>query len=88
MVSGVELISVKYRWIMKTFKQITNHIESGGEVQEFTTQMEVVAYIRSMNENKIYLGHDKQISLEINAKEIDNRGLEFIFIDKEEDEQR
>ena len=71
---------------METFKQIVNCIESGCEVREFTTQMVVVAYLRSMNENRIYLGHDKQISLEINAKEIDNRGLEFIFIDKEDNE--
>lgn len=69
---------------MNTFKQIVSCIENGGLVQEFTTQMEVVAYLYSMPKNAVYLGHDRSISLEISASELDKRGLEFIYIEKGE----
>lgn len=64
-----------------TFKQIVNCIENGGQVQEFTTQMEVVAYLYSTPKKVIYLGHDRSISLEIPASELDHRDLYFIYIE-------
>ena len=56
-------------------------MDNGGQVQEFTTQMEVVAYLYSMPKKAIYLGRDRQISLEIPASELDDRGLYFIYIE-------
>lgn len=70
--------------MVSTFKQIVSCIENGGQVQEFTTQMEVVAYLNSMPKKAIYLGHDRSIVLEIPASELDQRCLEFIYIEKGE----
>lgn len=66
---------------MNTFKQIVSCIENGGLVQEFTTQMEVVAYIVTVSYSAIYLGCGRSISLEISARELNKRGLEFIYIE-------
>ena len=67
--------------VENTFKQIVPCIENGGQVQEFTTQMEVVAYLDSMSKKAVYLGHDRSISLEIPASELDDRDLYFIYIE-------
>ena len=59
-------------------------MDNGGQVQEFSTQMEVVAYLNSMPKKSVYLGCDRSISLEIPASELGQRGLEFVYIDKGE----
>lgn len=64
-----------------TFKKIVSCIENGGQVQEFTTQMEVVAYIVTVSYRAIYLGYGRSISLEISASELDHRDLYFIYIE-------
>lgn len=66
---------------MNTFKQIVSCIKNGGLVQEFSTQMEVVAYIDTMTERVVYLGWERQIYLEIPASELDHRDLYFIYIE-------
>lgn len=69
---------------MDTFKQITDCIERGGHVQEFSTQLDVVAYIDHSNKKSILLGENKAVYLEIQYNELDERDLEFIFLEKGE----
>ena len=69
---------------MTTFKQIVKCIQDGGSVVELSTQLEVVAYLDSINCKCLYLGEDKQVYLEISADGLDDRELEFVLCEKED----
>lgn len=69
---------------MSTFNQIIKCIKKGGSVVELSTQLEVVAYLDSINCKHLYLGEDKQVYLEINVDEMDGRELEFVLCEKED----
>ena len=64
---------------MTTFKKIINCIRSGGLVQEFSTQMEVVAYVDTMTEKAVYLGLERQIYLKVLALDLDDEEWFFTY---------